>query len=122
MESVNQRTPVWETRTHIIRMAALGIAEEQIAFILGISIRILNLIYSEDIRSAIIQTNLQALERLWALAKSGKSVAALLYWVKTRCSPKTPKNQQSTKQTPNQGTPPPPNVMRVLNHLGEVIG
>ncbi len=124
MESVNQHTPVWETRARIIRMATVGMPEEQIAFILGISNRILNLIYSDDIRAAIIQANLYALEALWALVKSAKSVAALLYWVKTRCcTPKPATNPKSTKQNPyDRGAPTPPHTMRVLNHLGEVIG
>ena len=116
MESLNNHARVWQNRARILRMARLGMPEEQIAFLLGISFRIFQLMYADDIRYAVIQTNFEALEALWFLVKVRKNPTAILAWVKNRLF--VP--QKDTSSRKNRYSPTV--KLEVVNHKGEVIG
>jgi len=122
----NPTDPVCEIRARVVRLARVGISPEEIAFFLGIGLPTLLALYGDVIKAAALQTKLEGREALWALVQSGRHPAATIFWARAHCGLAKPHEQQtksssSAKTTYYQGVPPPGSI-RVLNHLGEVIG
>jgi hypothetical protein len=72
-------------RAQVLRMAKVGMLEYQIAFSLSVSIATLRLFYGDAMQEAEITVNLEILEALQRLARSGKSATATTFWARTRC-------------------------------------
>jgi hypothetical protein len=116
----------------VVRMSRVGMAEEEIAFVLGISVATLTALYGNEIKAAAITAKLEGLEALWAVAQSGRAPVATIYWAKTRCglrattatgAPRASSNERPKKGFVNRHYPPGAAlpVLQALDHNGEVI-
>src|SRR5580693_2839656 len=77
--------PHAEIRSRISHMAAVGLPNHQIAFIIGIGLKTLQRFYTADIELAVAKANLEVLEALFQLAKSRKNPSVTMFWAKSRC-------------------------------------
>ncbi len=111
-------SPGADLRARVIRMARVGMPEHQIAFSLRIRISTLQAFFTEDIIDSQLKLNLEILETLARLAKSGKSPATTIFWAKTRCGFFSAINPDS-KKSPQY--PPMPEFV-VTGPNGERMG
>ncbi len=72
-------------RARVTRMARVGMPEHYIAFAISVSINTLRKFYAELIRQAESILNLEILETLANLAKSGRYPSVTMFWAKMRC-------------------------------------
>ena len=72
-------------RARVASMAGIGMPAFQIAFVIRVSLPTLQGFYGEVMLAAQVRQNCAVLETLARMARSGRSVAATLFWAKTRC-------------------------------------
>jgi hypothetical protein len=72
-----------ENKRQVERMAAVGITQEQIAAVIGISQDTLVKYYGDTIRTAAIKANANVGGKLYQTAMNG-NVTAMIFWMKTR--------------------------------------
>lgn len=72
-----------------MRMARVGMPDNQIAYQLGISIADLRRFFGQDMARAAILMKLYALENLASLALSDDCPEATIFWVETFIAPKS---------------------------------
>src|SRR3984885_9911601 len=114
-------------RTLAIRMAAVGMPEYQIAFMLAMGIEPLRTFYGPDMQKAAILGNLGVAETLWKMAKWGKNTAATIFWMKTRGAFEKQTRQQPPASNKAVGSrkevyptpPPPPGSLIIMGPNGE---
>jgi DNA-binding XRE family transcriptional regulator len=63
----------------------MGVHQEQIAKVLGISPKTLRKHYRQELDISAIEANFEVTETLFKMATSGTNTAASIFWVKTRC-------------------------------------
>jgi predicted transcriptional regulator len=66
-------------------MAGYGILHERIAIVLGITEKTLRRHFREELDRGKGDADLQVINTLFKMAKSGRFPAATIFWVKTRC-------------------------------------
>ena len=77
--------PTDDHRRQVSEMAGLGIRQEHIATILGISPPTLRKYFRHELDHGAIQANTGVLKTLFQMATSGKNTWATVFWAKTRC-------------------------------------
>jgi hypothetical protein len=85
-------------RARVSRMARVGMPEHQIAFSIAVSLKTLRTGYPKELIESAIELNLEVLETFAHMAKSGKSIAATVAWVKTHGGLKSPTNKPDPKE------------------------
>ena len=101
----------------VIRMARVGMPHHHIAFVLGISPLELRSRYSNEMRRAEIEANFQIWDTLFHMAKSGKSIAATIFWLKTRAGATTSTKSTHRKHEEEAPYRDPP-VFRIVDRNG----
>ena len=102
------------------RMARAGMPHHQIAFMLGITTLELRERFAEDMRRAEIEANLAIWDTLFRLAKSGKSVPATIFWLRTRAGAKFTSNQSAKTTEPEEEPYVAPPLIQVIDENGVV--
>ncbi len=93
--------PTDDDRVKVARMSSMGVPQEQIAKVFGISPKTLRKHYRQELDTSAIEANLQVTETLFKMATSGTNTAASIFWVKTRCG-----HQPTPPPKPSVATPP----------------
>ncbi len=75
-------SPSQYDRQQVEQMAALGIRKEDIAIVLGIHRNTLTRHYTDELARAGVQANAVIAKTLFNMARSGKNVAATIFWLK----------------------------------------
>jgi DNA-binding XRE family transcriptional regulator len=99
--------PTDDDRTKVSRMSSMGVTQEQIAKVFGISPKTLRKHYRQELDASAIEANFQVAETLFKMATSGTNTAASIFWVKTRCSPRP-------DPPPEPSVPTPPGSIVIL--------
>jgi hypothetical protein len=87
-----------DNRARVIRMARVSMPEHQIALSIAVSLKTLRACYAKQLLEAAIETNLEVLETLALMAKSGKNAAATIFWAKTCCGFHPPARKTTNRQ------------------------
>src|ERR1700733_1125126 len=127
MDSLTTLDDEAANRALAMRMAAVGMPEYQIAFMLAIGIEPLRTLYGSDMQKAAILANLEVAETLWQMAESGKNTAATIFWMKTRGAFEKQTRQQPPASNKAAGSrkevyptqPPPPGSLIIMGPNGE---
>ena len=78
-------SPTPEQRRMVRSMAAYGIRHDEIAACLGIrSAKTLRRHFREELDRALVEANAKVARTLFEMATGGKSVAATIFWLKSR--------------------------------------
>ena len=77
--------PTDVNRLKVSRMAGMGLTQEQIATVFGITAKTLRKHYRKELTASAIEANFKVAETLFQMATSGTNVAASIFWAKTRC-------------------------------------
>ena len=83
----NGRPPLKVTedrRAEVAELAKLGMPQDQIAFLLRISVRSLRKHFRDELYDSAIKANHEILKKLYELALNGNPAAAT-FWARTRC-------------------------------------
>ena len=80
-----QFCPTPEQRHNVLAMAGFGITHERIALVMGISGKTLRRHFRKELDRGAVEADIQVINTLFKMAKSGKFPAATIFWVKTRC-------------------------------------
>ena len=125
-----------EDRLKVSRMAAVGIPNYQIAFVMGMGVKKLRGACQKELKESAVEANYKVAETLYQMASSGTNTAASIFWAKTRCGFRTGLPALSDTGAPTkQPTPPPapaakqpspaavpPDSIVFTNSKGERIG
>jgi hypothetical protein len=79
--------PTNETRHVVMVAAAIGVQQDQIARMVGVSEKTLRRAYRRELAQGLVEANTQVARRLFDLATKGEprvAVAAAISWMKTR--------------------------------------
>jgi len=90
----------------------MGLTQEQIAKVFGISPKTLRKHYRQELDASAIEANFQVTETLFTMATSGKNTAATIFWAKTRCGLRT------TDPPSKPAVPTPPGAIVILPSEG----
>ena len=79
-------SPTADGRAHVERMSGLGIPEEQIATVIGISAMTLRKHYRAELDKGQVDANVQVAQSLFnkAIGNGTGAVAACIFWLKVR--------------------------------------
>ena len=102
----NVQHPTEQQRTDVIEMARLGIRHSTIARMFGLPEEILLAGCGEAMAQAALESQTAVLSAILHMAKSGKSVSATIFWLKTfgaHLLPTPPAKDDSQKSS---GRPP----------------
>jgi predicted ArsR family transcriptional regulator len=98
-------------------MAAVGARQEDIAAELGITPKTLRKHFRQELSQGATHANLKVGQTLFAMATSGRNVAASIYWDKTRGF-----SRKRTSETGGQPMPPPQIIIRAEARDGQSGG
>jgi DNA invertase Pin-like site-specific DNA recombinase len=99
--------PTEDDRAKVARMSSMGITQEQIAKVFGITPKTLRKHFRKELDASAIEANFQVTETLFKMATSGTNTAASIFWVKTRCNPRP-------DPPPKPSVPTPPSTIVIL--------
>jgi predicted ArsR family transcriptional regulator len=88
-------------------MAAVGARQEDIAAELGITAKTLRKHFRQELRQGVTHANVKVGQTLFAMATSGRNVAASIYWDRTRGFAR-----KRPSETGGQPMPPPQIIIR----------
>jgi hypothetical protein len=78
-------------------MAALGIPEDDIGKVLGISAAKVRRLFRTELRREPIEANKQVMQALFDMAVSGKNATAAMFWAKARCGMQEKSGEQTAE-------------------------
>lgn len=90
--------PTEKDRKQVTLMAGIGLTHDQIAKIIGVSDETLRKYYSSELETAASLMNAQVAQNLFSMATSKEqgSVAAAIFWMKTRAGWREVSRQEIT--------------------------